>query len=234
MKLIGKFLAKKIASLLILVLLVAGLAFYFRANWLSFFEGSLSSRYDFVITRFERESQLVIAGADVKTTSTQVFTNNTVKDWPDWIQPLTRVIIGRDLVVDIPTKTEFKLELKDVTKEDVVITEGVLSFKHPLTVYVDSQPVDVPVIKKSGSGLIDKVVDHYTSGKKAMDFLAEKSQAAMYVTSEHVLSEPERQDKVAEFASQSLENLLNLDNKDKLKVQLTADDLTFVIADKKE
>lgn len=231
MKLIGKYVAKKIAGLIVLGLILAGGLFWFRHK---LFGGSLTSKYEFVITRFERESQLVVAGADVKTTSTQVFTNNHFKDWPDWTQTFTKVLVGRDLVVDIPVETEFKLQLEGLTKDDVSISGNTLTFKKPLKVHVDSQPVDVPKIKKSGSGLIDKAADLFTSGKKAQEFLAEKSQEALYKTSEKVLDDQDRQEKVAEFASQSLENLLNLSSEEKLEVELTVGDLEFINVDEKD
>ncbi|MFA9414276.1 MULTISPECIES: hypothetical protein [unclassified Streptococcus] len=229
MKLIGKFMAKKIASLVVLVLIALSLVFHFREQ---FFGGILTSKYSFVIKRFERENQLVVAGVDVETTAEQVFTNKHFKDWPEWTEPLTKALVGRDLVAEIPVKTEFKLELKGLDKSDLTITNSVLSFKKPLTVYVDSQATGVPVIKKSGSGLVDKAVDLFTSGQKAQEFLAEKSQEAIYETSEHVLDDLDRQKKVATFASQSLEQLLNLDRDDKLMVELTVDDLEFINVDK--
>lgn len=231
MKQIGKYVAKQIASLIVLGLILLGVFFYFRPRW---FDGTLTSKYEFVMTRFERESQLVVAGADVETRAEQVFTNDNFKDWPDWTKPLTSALVGRELVAEIPVKTEFKLELKDLTQDDVVISDGVLTFKKPLTTYVDSQSVGVPVIKKTGSGLVDKAVDLFTSGQKAQEFLAEKSQEAVYKTSEQVLNDKERQEKVAKFAEESLENLLNLGSNQELDVELAVHDLTFVIEDKKE
>lgn len=234
MQLIKKYLAKKIASLLVLLLILVGGFFAVRHFLPDWFSGTLSSKYEFVITRFERESQLVVAGADVETTANHVFTNDHLKDWPDWTKPLTKALVGRDLEVEIPVKTEFKLELKNLTKNDVAVQNGVLTFKKPLTVYVDSQTTGLPDIKKSGSGLVDKAVDLFTSSKKAQEFLGAKSQEALYKTSEHVLGDTERQEKVAKFASQSLENLLNLDNDATLTVNLTVDDLVFVNVDKLE
>lgn len=231
MKLVGKYVAKKIAGLIVLGLIVAGGVFWFRHR---LFGGTLTAKYEFVIKSFEQESQLIVAGAEVKTTVPQTFTNDNFKDWPDWTQPLTKALVGRDLVMDIPVETEFKLQLAGLTKDDVRISGNTLTFKRPLKVHVDSQPVDVPKIKKSGSGLVDKAVDLFTSGQKAQEFFAEKSQEAMHKTSEHVLDDQERQEKVAKFASQALENLLNLSSAEKLEVDLTVNDLEFVNIDKPE
>lgn len=229
---IGRAIMKQLVTLLVLVLLLAGGAYYFRETLKErFFGGSLEAKYELVIKRFARESQLIVAGAEVDTTATQVFTNDNFKDWPEWTQPLTKALVGRDLVVDIPVETEFKLQLEGLTKGDVAIEGNTLTFKTPLVVHVDSQPVGVPEIKHSGSGLVDKAVDFLTSGQKAQEFLAEKSQEALYKTSEEVLTDQNRQEKVAEFASQSLEDLLNLASDEKLEVELTVTDLEFVIVD---
>lgn len=207
--------------------------FYIKSKF-NLFDGTLTSRYTFVIKRFEKKSQLIVAGADVETTAEQVFTNDNFKEWSEWTKPLTKTLVGRELVAEIPVKTEFKLELKGLTEEDVDIEDGVLRFKKPLTVYVDSQAVGIPDIQKSGSGIVDKAVDAVTGGKKAQEFFAEKGPEAIYKTSEHVLEDKDRQKKVAKFASESLEGLLNLGSEEELDVQLSVDDLYFVIEDKKE
>lgn len=207
--------------------------FYIKSKF-NLFDGTLTSRYTFVIKRFEKKSQLIVAGADVETTAEQVFTNDNFKEWPEWTKPLTKTLVGRELVAEISVKTEFKLELKGLTEEDVEIEDGVLRFKKALTVYVDSQAVGIPDIQKSGSGIVDKAVDAVTGGKKAQEFFAEKSQEAIYKTSEHVLEDKDRQKKVAKFASEGLEDLLNLGSEEELDVQLSVDDLYFVIEDKKE
>lgn len=233
MKVIGNYFAKKAAGLLVLALVLAGLFFYIKSKF-NLFDGTLTSRYTFVIKRFEKKSQLIVAGADVETTAEQVFTNDNFKEWPEWTKPLTKTLVGRELVAEISVKTEFKLELKGLTEEDVEIEDGVLRFKKALTVYVDSQAVGIPDIQKSGSGIVDKAVDAVTGGKKAQEFFAEKSQEAIYKTSEHVLEDKDRQKKVAKFASEGLEDLLNLGSEEELDVQLSVDDLYFVIEDKKE
>ncbi|MFH0385949.1 hypothetical protein ACHBIF_09545, partial [Streptococcus sp. A11] len=81
--------------------------------------------------------------------------------------------------------------------------------------------------------LIDKAVDVFTAGQKAQEFLSDKSQEAIYKTSEYVLNDAERQEKVVGFAENSLESLLNLNSDEKLEVDLSLDDLSFVIVDKK-
>lgn len=234
MKMIGKYVAKKIASLLVLGLLLIGSFFWLKSQFPNWFAGTLTSKYEFVIKSFEEESQLIVAGAEVDTTATHVFTNDQLQDWPKWTQPLTKALVGRDLVVEIPVETEFKLQLEGLTKDDVSISGKNLTFKKPLVVHVDSQPVDVPKRIEGDNGLIDKAVDVFTSGTKAQEFLAEKSQEVLYKTSEEVMADQGRQEKVAKFASQALENLLNLSSEEKLEVELTVEDLEFVNVDKPE
>lgn len=234
MKTIGKYMAKKIASLLVLGLLLVGGFFWLKSQFPNWFAGTVTTQYQFVIKRFEKKSQLVVADAEVQTTVPKTFTNDKMQDWPKWTQKFTKILVGRDLVVDIPVKTEFKLQLEGVDENDVVIAENRLTFKKPLKVHVDSQSVGVPIIKSTSSGVVDKLVDAVTSSRKAQEFLLEKSQEAMYETSEHVLDDQGRQEKVAKFASQALENLLNLSSDEKLEVDLTVDDLEFVNIDKPE
>ena len=78
-----------------------------------------------------------------------------------------------------------------------------------------------------------ETVDVFTSGLKAQEFLNEKSQEAIYNTSEKVLNDAERQEKVASFAETALENLLNLNSEEKLEVEIEVADLNFQIVDKK-
>ena len=43
------------------------------------------------------------------------------------------MIVSRKLEMKIPVKTEFKLELADISKNDIDIKNNVLTFKNPLT-----------------------------------------------------------------------------------------------------
>lgn len=64
----------------------------------------------------------------------------------------------------IPVKTEFKLELADISKNDIDIKNNVLTFKNPLTVKVDSQKEGELEILKASSGIVDKAVDAFYFG----------------------------------------------------------------------
>ncbi len=101
---------------------------------------------------------------------------------------------------------------------------------------MDSQQVGTVTLSKSSNGLVDKAVDVFTSGQKAQEaqeFLNEKSQEAIYKTSEEVLNDAERQEKVATYAETALENLLNLNSDEKLEVSIKVEDLDFQIVDPK-
>lgn len=232
MKTLGKMLLSKIVTVVLVLALLAGGLYWFRHNLVAIFNGTTHAEYSFVIKRFEKESQLVVAGAEVKATGEQVFTNNALKKWPDWTKAVTKVFVGRDMTAIIPVKTEFKLELKGIDKDDIAIHQGVLTFKQPLTVYVDSQQEGTITIDKASNGLVDKVVDAFTSGKKAQEFLSEKSQEAIYKTSEKLLSDEDKLEKVVMFSEEALENLINLGAEKPLEVDLDRDDLVFVIQDK--
>lgn len=233
MKMIGKFFAKKVASLLVLVLVVFLGYLFVRNQFFGLFAGTHTAQYKFVIKRFSEESKLVVAEAEVATTVPQTFENNELKSWPDWTQPITSFFVGREMTVDIPVQTEFKLVLKDIDQSDINIRDNQLNFKAPIKVEVDSQQHGNITISNNSNGLLDKAVDVFTSGQKAQEFLNDKSQEAIYKTSENVLKDQERQEKVAQYASQALENLLNLTSEEELQVDLTLDDLTFVIVDPK-
>ena len=60
-----------------------------------------------------------------------------------------------------------------------------------------------------------------------MEFLEEKSQDAIYATSEHVMNDMERREKVAKYAEEALENLLNLNSEQKIDVKIDVENLTF-------
>lgn len=232
MKTIGKALANKIATIII-ILLVVVIGFFTIKHFIpNLFGGTTTSQYETIVKKFSQESKLVVAGAESETTANHTFTNDNVKDWPDWAKPIVAVIVGRDVTVSIPIKTEFKLELKGITPKDVNIKNNVLTFKHPITVEVDSQQ-DGLIKANNSNGIIDKVVDAATSGSKAQEFLDAKAQETLAITSDNVLNNKERQNKVLNFAQKDLENLLNLGNKEHLSVKLNQNDLKFTNIDKK-
>lgn len=228
MKTLGKVLANKIATIIILVILFGGAFWYVKGR---VGVGTTSSEYSFVIKRFSKKNQLLIADADVATTSEKQFDAELTKDWPEWTKWIADVIVSRKVVMEIPVKTEFKLELEGLDKDDIHIENQVLTFKKSLTVYVDSQKNGETTIKNSSSGLLDMGVDLITGSKKAMEFLEEKSQDAIYATSENVMNDMERRDKVAKYAEEALENLLNLNSEQKIDVKIDVENLTFVNID---
>ena len=228
MKTLGKVLANKIATIIILVILFGGAFWYVKGR---VGVGTTSSEYSFVIKRFSKKNQLLIADADVATTSEKQFDAELTKDWPEWTKWIADVIVSRKVVMEIPVKTEFKLELEGLDKDDIHIENQVLTFKKSLTAYVDSQKNGETTIKNSSSGLLDMGVDLITGSKKAMEFLEEKSQDAIYATSENVMNDMERRDKVAKYAEEALENLLNLNSEQKIDVKIDVENLTFVNID---
>lgn len=228
MKTLGKVLANKIATIIILVILFGGAFWYVKGR---VGVGTTSSEYSFVIKRFSKKNQLLIADADVATTSEKQFDAELTKDWPEWTKWIADVIVSRKVVMEIPVKTEFKLELEGLDKDDIHIENQVLTFKKSLTVYVDSQKNGETTIKNSSSGLLDMGVDLITGSKKAMEFLEEKSQDAIYATSENVMNDMERREKVAKYAEEALENLLNLNSEQKIDVKINVENLTFINID---
>ena len=224
MKTLGKVLANKIATIIILVILFGGAFWYVKGRVGG---GTTSSEYSFVIKRFSKKNQLLIADADVATTSEKQFDAELTKDWPEWTKWIADVIVSRKVVMEIPVKTEFKLELEGLDKDDIHIVNQVLTFKKSLTVYVDSQKNGETTIKNSSSGLLDMGVDLITGSKKAMEFLEEKSQDAIYATSENVMNDMERREKVAKYAEEALENLLNLNSEQKIDVKIDVENLNF-------
>ena len=99
---------------------------------------------------------------------------------------------------------------------------------------MDSQKEGELEILKASSGIVDKAVDAFTSDKKAMEFLDEKSQNAIYNTSNNVMAQEKYQKKVAKYISQDLEQLLNLKSNDKISVKVNVSDLKFENIDPKE
>ena len=232
MKSLGKAITNKIATIIVLVMLFAGAVWFFRSRIPSM-TGSVSAEYSFVIKRFSQKSQLLVADADVATTAKKTFTSDLTKDWPKWTQFVAKLLVSRELVMEIPIKTEFKLELEGLNQNDIAIENNILTFKKPLTVYVDSQKVGDAAIQGSSTGLVDKTVDVVTGSKKAMEFLEQKSQDAIYATTEEVINDSERKEKVAKFSEEALENLLNLNSDKKIDVQISVDDLVFKNIDAK-
>ncbi|WP_238386369.1 hypothetical protein [Streptococcus sp. S784/96/1] len=105
-----------------------------------------------------------------------------------------------------------------------------------MTVNVDSQQDGTPDIVSTSSGIVDKAVDLLTASKKAMDFIEEKAQETVYETSQEAIRDRERQEKVAKYAAENLEKLLNLDNQNQedIDVQISVSDLTFKNIDPKK
>ncbi|WP_374285902.1 hypothetical protein [Lactococcus sp.] len=234
MKALGKALANKVATIIIVVLvLVIGffvVKSYFKG--LNPFSGTTSAEYTTVVNKFSQKSELVVAGAESDTTTKQTFKNNAMKDWPSWSQPITSFFVSRNLIVEIPVKTEFKISLQGITENDVSIKDNVLTFKTPLTVNVTSQQNGTITTVKTGAGLVDRVVDAVTAGSEAQKFFSEKTQETVASTTNTVMNDKDRQEKVRQYAQEDLENLLNLKSGEKLTVKLQASDLKFVNSDK--
>lgn len=161
------------ASLLVLLLVLGIGIFWFRNSILAWFQGTHKVQYEFVIKKFEAESKLVVAGAEVDTTANHTFDNNSLQEWPDWTEPITKLFVGREMSVDIPVQTEFKLVLEGIGRSDVHIQNNTLTFKKPVLVEVDSQQHGEIKISNNSNGLLDKAVDVFTSGLKAQEFLNE-------------------------------------------------------------
>ncbi|SDL56322.1 hypothetical protein SAMN05216400_1070 [Streptococcus equinus] len=236
MKSIGKALGKEIARIVVILVVIAAVVFYLKDNnWFKkIFDGDTEAKYEYVVKRFSKRNELLVADAEVDKTAMQTFNPNATKDWPDWTKAIANVIVSRKLEMKIPVKTEFKLELADISKNDIDIKNNVLTFKNPLTVKVDSQKEGDLEILSSSSGIVDKAVDVVTSNKKAMEFLDKKSQTAIYKTSNDVMKQEKYQKKVAKYISQDLEQLLNLKSNDKISVKVNVSDLKFENIDPKE
>ena len=197
-------------------------------------KNEITAEYEFVIKKFEKKSELVVGDAAIETSAKQEFTSDATKDWPSWTEPIVKTFVGRTIELKIPVKTEFKIVLKDISKDDIRIDKhNNLIFTKPLTVNVDSQIEGEIEIINSKSGLVDKTVDVLTAGKKAQEFFSEKSVDAVYSTSEHVMKDKKAIEKVVEASEEALENVLNISSDKEIKVVLTAKDLKFVNIDPK-
>ena len=226
---------KKIATnvvtfIIIAALLIGGFLIYKNYNK----NKELKEEYSFVIKKLTQKTELVVTDAAVSTSAKKEFTSEKTKDWPAWTEPIVKSVVGRTIEMEIPIKTEFKIVLKDITNDDIIIdNRNNLKFKKPLTVNVDSQVEGEIKIINSKSGIIDKAVDVATSGKSAQEFFTEKTQDAVYSTSEHVIKDEKSIEKVIKYASQSLEDVLNISSDRKIHVELTKEDLVFVNIDPK-
>ena len=176
----------------------------------------------------------MVADAAIETSAKKEFTSDSTKGWPSWTEPIVKTVVGRTIELKIPVKTEFKIVLEGITKDSVVIDRNnILKFKKPLTVNVDSQIEGKIEILNSKSGIIDKTVDVLTAGQKAQEFFSEKSEDAVYSTSEHVMNDSNSINKVIKYAEESLEDILNVSSDKKIDVVLTNKDLVFVNIDPK-
>ncbi|MFL0267930.1 hypothetical protein [Candidatus Clostridium radicumherbarum] len=231
MNTLSKALADKIATIIIFIaILIVG--FFVVKHFIpNIFGGTTSSQYGTVVEKFTKGSKLVVAGAESKTIAKHTFSNNEVSKWPDWSKGIMSTIVGRQVQVEVPVKTEFKLDLEGITKNDVTITDNTLTFNKPLTVEVDSQQ-DGNIKANNDAGIIDRVVDAATAGATAQEFLSKKTQETIATTSDSVMNSKDSQEIVRKYAEEALENLLNLDSKDHINVSLKTSDLKFVNVDK--
>lgn len=218
-----------ITFMIIAVIIMGGFSIYrsYKHN------KELEKTYDFVISKFTEKNELVVADATVDTNAKKTFTPEATKEWPSWIQPLVKLVSSRRIELKIPVKTEFKLVLNEIDKDDISIKDNKVTFRKPLTVNVDSQIEGDVEIVNSSNGLLDKAADMLTSGKSAQEFLNEKSQDTVYDTSEYIMEDKDTVKKVVKSAQKSLEEILNISSSSNISVELTEDDLTFVNVDKK-
>lgn len=122
----------------------------------------------------------------------------------------------------------------NIGKDDIVIRDNVLSFKNPIVINVDSQVEGEIVILKSSSGIVDRAVDVFTSGRKAQEFFAEKSQRLVYETSNYVMSSDDINDKIVKYTKDEIESLINLATDKKIRVDIDRDDIILVNIDMKD
>lgn len=230
MKASGKSLANKLA--VVVTLLFFALVGFF---WLQYKRSNeIMAEYRLILNKFSKKSELVVTGATVNTTTNKKFNSDMTKNWPKWTRTFSDLLVSRKVILKIPVKTDFKLQVGQLSQKDISIQNNVLMFKKPLIVNVDSQQDGQLEIKKSSSGIVDKVTDLFTANKKSMEFLEEKSQDAIYQTSEKVTNSQGRQEKIAKYAEESLEKLLNLNSKKKIDVKIKPSDLKFVNVDPKK
>ncbi len=226
-----KIITNVISFIIIAAIVVGGILIYKSIKH----KNDIKAEYSYVIKKFSQKSELVVADAAIETSATQEFTSDATKDWPSWSEPIVKAFVGRTIEMKIPIKTEFKIVLKDISKDDVLIDRNnTLTFKKPLTVNVDSQIEGKIEIKNSKSGIIDRAVDAVTAGQKAQEFFTEKSEEAVYSTSEHIIKDQESINKVVKASKEALEEILNVASERKITVELTENDLTFVNIDPKE
>lgn len=218
-----------ITFMIIAVIIMGGFSIYrsYKHN------KELEKTYDFVISKFTEKNELVVADATVDTNAKKTFTPEATKEWPSWIQPLVKLVSSRRIELKIPVKTEFKLVLNEIDKDDISIKDNKVTFRKPLTVNVDSQIEGDVEIVNSSNGLLDKAADMLTSGKSAQEFLNEKAQDTVYDTSEYIMEDKDTIKKVVKSAQKFLEEILNISSSSNISVELTEDDLTFVNVDKK-
>ena len=141
-----------ITFMIIAVIIMGGFSIYrsYKHN------KELEKTYDFVISKFTEKNELVVADATVDNNAKKTFTPEATKEWPSWIQPLVKLVSGRRIELKIPVKTEFKLVLNEIDKDDISIKDNKVTFKKPLTVNVDSQIEGDVEIVNSSNGLLDK------------------------------------------------------------------------------
>jgi len=220
-----------VVSFIIIVGVVFG-GFFIYKNYKK--NKEIKAEYNYVIKKLSKKSELVVADAAIVTSAKKEFTSDTTKGWPSWTEPIVKAVMSRTIELKIPIKTEFKIVLEGITKDSVIIDRNnILKFKKPLTVNVDSQIEGKIEILNSKSGIIDKTVDVVTAGQKAQEFFSEKSEDAVYSTSEHVMNDTKSIDKVIKYAEEALEDILNVSSDRKIDVKLTRNDLSFVNVDSK-
>ena len=225
-----KIVINVISFIIIAAILIGGIMIY--KNYKK--KKEITAEYNYVIKKFTKKSELVVADAAIETSAKKTFSTEATKDWPSWTDPIVKTVVGRTLEIKIPVKTEFKIVLEGITKDDVVIDDNnKLRFKHPLTVNVDSQVEGKIEIVNSKSGLIDKTVDVVTSGQKAQEFFSDKSEDAVYSTSAHIIKDKKSISKVVKYSEEALEGILNVSSSKKIDVVLTEKDLVFVNVDPK-
>ncbi|MCW8521787.1 hypothetical protein OQH00_09145 [Streptococcus macedonicus] len=90
MKSIGKALGKEIARIVVILVVIAAVVFYLKENncFKKIFGGDTEAKYEYVVKRFSKKNELLVADAAVDKTATQTFNSNATKDWPDWTKKL--------------------------------------------------------------------------------------------------------------------------------------------------
>jgi hypothetical protein len=109
----------------------------------------------------------------VDTTANHTFDNNNLQEWLDWTEPITKLFVGREMSVEIPVQTEFKLVLEGIGQSDIQIQNNNLTFKKPVLVEVDSQQHGEIKISNNSNGLLTRRSMSSLLGLKAQEFLNE-------------------------------------------------------------